>query len=215
MKSNKQRRAEIKQLRLERAARIARSLQAAPWTGHAHMAGVEPADTALLARLNNSYDAMPRYYADRPFRCRDCGAEEVWTAKQQKWWYEVVKANINSGATRCLPCRRARRAALARSRAGQGANRLGEEAAWLRSLDATRPDAQTEARVEAALASKWDGVRKVAVEVLGRWKRPQDAERLRAWATDGSRPWYDATRRAAAHSLERLEAERARKHGRP
>jgi hypothetical protein len=58
---------------------------------------------------NNSYDP-PRFYEDRPFTCIDCGKEEVWTAEQQKWWYEVAKGPIYSRANRCRDCRRARRA---------------------------------------------------------------------------------------------------------
>lgn len=31
-----------------------------------------------------------RYYIDKRFTCAKCGTEEVWTAAQQKWWYEVA-----------------------------------------------------------------------------------------------------------------------------
>ncbi len=204
MKSNKQRRAEIKQVRLERAARA---------TLHAHGAGAvdpralrslgaETADQAVLARRNpNLCVNPPAFYVDRAFRCRDCASQEVWTAKQQKWWYETIGASLNSGAIRCLPCRRQRRAAIAKAQAVPGADLLRQEVAWLRGVGASRPDAETERRVEAALASKWDGVRKVAIEVLGRWQRPQDVERLRAWAQDEKKPWYDGQRRAAAQAL--------------
>ncbi len=113
----------------------------------------------------------------------------------------MVRAHIDSRAVRCLPCRRARRTALAASRAAPGANRLGDEVAWLRAVSAAPPDAQTEARVEAALRSKWDGVRKVAIEVLGRWRRPADLPRLREWAHDESLGRWSAVRRAAAEAL--------------
>src|SRR4051812_27339732 len=46
------------------------------------------------------------YYVDRPFSCRDCGEPQVWTAEQQKWWYEVAKGDVFSTATRCRACRR-------------------------------------------------------------------------------------------------------------
>lgn len=59
---------------------------------------------------NNSYGGVPLYYEDTPFTCVDCGKEEVWTAEQQKWWYEVAKGPIYSRAVRCRDCRRARRA---------------------------------------------------------------------------------------------------------
>ena len=66
-------------------------------------------DGAIVANLdqqeeNNSYDVKP-YYVDEPFTCQDCGKQEVWTAKQQQWWFEVAKGNINSQAVLCRSCR--------------------------------------------------------------------------------------------------------------
>ena len=201
MKSNKQRRAEIKAQRLaraERAAALPHGADARALRAH----GAEPADTSTLARFNQgTYSVLPTFYVDRPFRCRDCGAEEVWTAKQQKWWYEGVGARLESQATRCLPCRRARRAELAKAQSAPGANLLRDEVRWLRAVPAGKPDAATETRVEAALASKWDGVRKVAIEVLGRWARHADKDRLREWAQNGGRYWYSGIRTAASHAL--------------
>lgn len=57
---------------------------------------------------NNSY-GPPTEYRDHEFTCCDCGNIETWTAKQQQWWYEVAKGNINSGAIRCRECRVKRR----------------------------------------------------------------------------------------------------------
>ena len=57
---------------------------------------------------NNSY-SPPLFYIDRPFRCVDCGKEEVWTASQQKWYYEVAKGPIYAHAVRCRPCRQKHR----------------------------------------------------------------------------------------------------------
>ncbi len=54
---------------------------------------------------NNTYGRLPRFYIDRVVVCRQCGAEEVWPAERQKWWYEVAKGNINSGAVLCRACR--------------------------------------------------------------------------------------------------------------
>lgn len=57
----------------------------------------------------NSYgwpDFIDRgYYLDVPFTCASCGAEEVWTASQQKWWYEEMKGSLYSWAKFCRPCR--------------------------------------------------------------------------------------------------------------
>lgn len=63
---------------------------------------------------NNSYSPPPLYYRDYDFDCSDCGSRETWTAEQQKWWYEVAKGSIYSGAVRCRKCRAARRAANAK-----------------------------------------------------------------------------------------------------
>jgi hypothetical protein len=49
------------------------------------------------------------YYLDLPFRCKGCGKEEVWTAIQQKWWYEVAQGDLWTVAIRCRPCRRKER----------------------------------------------------------------------------------------------------------
>jgi hypothetical protein len=53
---------------------------------------------------NNSY-SPPLYYEDKRFKCRDCGAECVWTAEQQKLWYEEWGGPVQSTAIRCRACR--------------------------------------------------------------------------------------------------------------
>ncbi len=59
---------------------------------------------------NNSY-GMPKFvqrgfYEDIPFTCSGCGAEQIWTGSQQKWWYEVAKGYAYSTAKYCRACRR-------------------------------------------------------------------------------------------------------------
>ncbi|HEY9601041.1 MAG TPA: zinc-ribbon domain containing protein [Allocoleopsis sp.] len=49
------------------------------------------------------------YYIDIPFTCKDCGKREVWSASQQKWWYEVAKGGVWTTARRCHPCRQRER----------------------------------------------------------------------------------------------------------
>jgi hypothetical protein len=49
------------------------------------------------------------WYKDQPFVCADCGKLEIWTAAQQKWWYEVAKGGILTTATRCRQCRKTHR----------------------------------------------------------------------------------------------------------
>lgn len=70
--------------------------------------GAVLADHAGLAH-NNTYGRLPRFYVDRVIVCRQCGAEEVWTAERQKWWYEVAKGHIHSDAVLCRSCRAERK----------------------------------------------------------------------------------------------------------
>jgi len=56
------------------------------------------------------------FYVDQPFQCQDCGVEEVWTARQQKWWYEIAQGGVWTIATRCRPCRRRERERKAAAR---------------------------------------------------------------------------------------------------
>jgi hypothetical protein len=135
------------------------------------------ADKKVLYRYNNTCGLLPDYYLDRAFTCRDCGAEEVWTAKQQKWWYEVVHAPIKSEAIRCLACRRARRA---QSMVHEGANLLREQTRHLRVLGTQPPTAEALAEIEAALQSKWWGLHTVAIQTLGRWGGPKQIAQLEA-----------------------------------
>jgi hypothetical protein len=55
---------------------------------------------------NNSYSPPPVWYVDMPFVCVDCGSEELWTAEQQKWYYEEAKGSLYATAKRCRECRR-------------------------------------------------------------------------------------------------------------
>lgn len=62
---------------------------------------------------NNSYDepefVKRGYYRDKPFTCRDCGKDQVWTASQQKWWFENARGDVFTQASRCRNCRRRER----------------------------------------------------------------------------------------------------------
>ena len=66
--------------------------------------GVAAADPTNLLH-DSTYGPRPDYYIDLPFICIDCGSKELWTAKQQKWWYEEAKGKIDSTANRCRTCR--------------------------------------------------------------------------------------------------------------
>jgi hypothetical protein len=69
-------------------------------------------DPAALAP-HNSYgqpDFVSRgYYVDQPFACRACGVPQIWTAAQQKWWYEVARGPVFSTARLCRSCRQQER----------------------------------------------------------------------------------------------------------
>jgi hypothetical protein len=59
--------------------------------------GTVPVNVDLLGPYN-SYGS-PRfvergYYSDISFRCKGCGKEEIWTATQQKCWYDVAKGLV-------------------------------------------------------------------------------------------------------------------------
>ena len=68
-----------------------------------------PADRSKLDHIN-TYGSLPEFYTDKPFRCRDCGKEEIWKAADQKWYYEQAKGHIDAAAIRCHDCRKVRTA---------------------------------------------------------------------------------------------------------
>ena len=49
--------------------------------------------------------SKPRYFKDYHFSCKDCGSLELWTARQQKWWYEEAGGKLETKAVRCRACR--------------------------------------------------------------------------------------------------------------
>ena len=104
MKSGRQRRQEILERRKLRA-HIQKRMSFAPWLGPDQIPrGAILAEPSLILH-DNTYGPRPRFYADRSFTCIDCGVDEVWTAAQQKWWYEVAQGKIDSKANRCRQCR--------------------------------------------------------------------------------------------------------------
>jgi hypothetical protein len=111
MKSGKQRREEISTKRLERAAKLHDLDRHALAKTLPVGVGIVAADPTQLAHCN-TYGLLPVFYRDQPFVCRDCGSEEVWTAKQQKWWYELAKGHIDSFAVRCRACRAVEKARI-------------------------------------------------------------------------------------------------------
>jgi hypothetical protein len=90
-------------------------------------------------------DPFREYYVALPIVCKDCGTQEVWTARQQQWWYEVAQGAIETTAVRCRACRRAMRERDAKVKQGAREARLARgqiQAAELsRKLSAERPEA--------------------------------------------------------------------------
>jgi hypothetical protein len=103
MKSGKQRRQEIREKRRKKADALKVDTYA---EARLKPIGAVEADHLELVH-NNTYGPLPNFYVDRSYVCRDCSSDELWTAKQQKWWYEIAKGDINSIAVRCRRCRNA------------------------------------------------------------------------------------------------------------
>ncbi|MGJ3701650.1 zinc-ribbon domain containing protein [Variovorax sp. AFSI2.2] len=215
MKSNKQRRTEIKARRLERAVDLKAKLRtqdARQLSAGGLVPGMAMADKSRLAHYNTTFGEVPDFYLDQAYTCRDCGSQEVWTAKQQKWWHEVAQGSVYSQAVRCRACRQARRALRDAALRNEGANLLGDEVARLRALATEKPTAGSLAQVEAALQSKWRSLRVVAIEVMGRWGGPEQIERLQAFAADRGSSYgsweYEAANAAAKALARHAEANR-------
>jgi Probable zinc-ribbon domain len=114
MKSGKQRRIELKVKKQGRETKLATKKLAARETEKllelewATSHGGLIVDRTALAQ-NNSYGEPEfmklGYYLDKPFTCAACKSQEVWTAAQQKWWYEVAKGSLFATAKFCRTCR--------------------------------------------------------------------------------------------------------------
>jgi len=92
--------------RLDRDGRLANGVEMPP--------GAIPADISQQTP-NGSYSTLA-FYRDLEFTCADCGAQEVWKAKDQKWYYEIAKGLIYSRPKRCRACRKKMRAIKADQR---------------------------------------------------------------------------------------------------
>ena len=117
MKSAKQKRTEIRIKGEKRSRKQSEKLAKADTTAKLakRPINVVAANVEALAH-NNTYGPLPLFYVDKPFVCRDCDKAEVWTAAQQKWWYEVAKGHIDSHAVRCRACRRSEQQRRAEAR---------------------------------------------------------------------------------------------------
>ena len=67
--------------------------------------------------LGTSYAA----YVDRPFECTDCQSPSVFSASEQKHWFEMLQFLIWVYPKQCAPCRKKRRNVVAAQKALQKA----------------------------------------------------------------------------------------------
>ena len=79
-------------------------------------APVDPAKIPPFPDVLRDNDGSYRdFFEDVEFICRDCGAVHIWTAVDQKWWFEVAGGSLYSHAVRCSTCRAARRGGVSRA----------------------------------------------------------------------------------------------------
>jgi len=126
MKSNRQRRAQLQARKAERRVRLAhaakrdaeaqRVREAEAEIARGAALAVDPAKLAPSGSIDDPDFVRRGTYRPRPFMCAGCGAPQVWTPHQQKWWYEVAGGDRFSGPKFCRPCRARERARKAQAR---------------------------------------------------------------------------------------------------
>ena len=102
-------------LNQQRESRIAKLLEA----GRIRSAKEIPEDALPAAlELQNPKGAYfpPLFYQDIDFHCEDCRKHEVWSATQQRWYYEIAKGPVQATAKRCRTCRKKHREETLRQR---------------------------------------------------------------------------------------------------
>ena len=69
-------------------------------------------DTAVRADITKQdFSVCPRHwYVDATFKCKDCGSEFLFSAKEQIFWYETRRFYVDSQPKRCAACRKKERA---------------------------------------------------------------------------------------------------------
>jgi hypothetical protein len=101
MSSSKQKRQKLKLTRAERKAELERIDL---------LVGLKKGTIIAVDRSKvfsrSVLPKIPDYYRDTLFTCKDCGDQELWTAKQQQRWYEEQRGEIETIAIRCRACRR-------------------------------------------------------------------------------------------------------------
>ena len=65
-------------------------------------------------------------FIDADSRCEDCSRQFVFTAVEQRYWYETLKFWVQSRPKQCVECRRARRASRQKFRGEQERRRRSD-----------------------------------------------------------------------------------------
>jgi len=136
------------------------------WDGFHNWACAECIETgrAIVAqpdRLNVSMGPVHFAYFDRQRQCAECQQPFVFSAHEQKYWYETLQFMTRSTAKHCKRCRRNRRRRKTLQKQLQAA------------LDALRPDDGDSLRQVAAIYEDMGCIKKAA-EYLARSKNKKD-----------------------------------------
>ncbi len=114
------------------------------------------------SRRSGDYLLIGDFYEDKPFSCRVCGANAVFTAEQQKYAYEVKKAHTWEQHLLCLECFEQRNTLIA-----EAATYAAE---WART--------KAQFRQKPAAIRRW----KEVLEILPRFGVRKDSARIRMLA---------------------------------
>lgn len=83
--------------------------------GH-FFSGAHEIDYSTAIRANaaaQDFSVCPRnWYIDARFRCAECGADFLWSAQEQRTWFETYRFWVDSHPRLCRDCRAKRRDAL-------------------------------------------------------------------------------------------------------
>src|SRR5689334_8335773 len=75
--------------------------------------GVRTMNYASAVRADvtkQDYTVCPRHwYVDAVFRCIDCGNDFLFSATDQRFWYEERRFYVDSRPNRCVACRKKER----------------------------------------------------------------------------------------------------------
>ena len=102
-------------LNQQRQARIAKLLEAG-WIKSAKEIPEDALPAALELQNPQGTWSRPLFYRDISFHCKDCRKHEMWSATQQRWYYEIAKGPVQATAKRCRTCRKKHREETLRQR---------------------------------------------------------------------------------------------------